>query len=181
MINMKKTLLAIGLLTTIGVLVFLPTMIYGGFSVQTVEGTLTLNTAITSPLSESMTKQSLAPSIVDWDITLQNASQNAWKYAFSGVGGRNDVADDKPGVDVSLELSIIFNLTKDGETIKEINIGLAHGEGLHTIDVVLGPSEGLTTSGNYELYITISLRLSTPGGDLALDIELGPVTIYIEL
>ena len=187
MINMKRTLLSLGILATIGVLVFLPVMVYGGLTVQTVEGTLTFETSTTSStLSKSMIKQSFGPSIVDWDITLQNASENAWAYAFSGAGGRNDVDADRPEVDtpivdISLELSIIFNLTKDGETVKLIDVGLTHGEGLHQVDIVLGPNEGITTSGTYELYITISLRLSTPGGDLALDVELGPFEIYVEI
>ena len=182
MINMKRTLLSLGILATLGILVFLPVMTYGGFTVQTVEGTLTFESSlVSSPLSSSMTKQSLGPAIVDWDITLQNASENAWAYAFSGVGGRNEVANDRPGVDISLELSIIFNLTKDGETVKLIDVGLTHGEGLHNVDIVLGPDEGITTSGTYELYITISLRLSTPAGDLVIDVELGPFEINVEI
>jgi len=181
MINMKKILLVIGILTIVGILVFLPVMIYGGFTVQTVEGTLTFDSTSTLSLSRSLKSQTIHPSITGWNIELQNSSQNAWTYAFSGLGGRNDVENDEPNVDILLELSISFIIKKDGEIVKEIDIGLAHGEGQHEVSVVLGPNEGLTNSGIYELYINISLTLKTPGNDLYLNIELGPVSIFVEI
>jgi len=179
--NMTKILLVIGIITILGILVFLPVMIYGGFTVQTVEGTLTFDSTATLSLSKSLKSQTIKPSITAWNIELQNSSQNAYAYAFSGIGGRNDVANDEPNVDMSLELSISFIIKKDGEIVKEINIGLVHGEGQHEVSVVLGPDEGLTSSGTYELYINISLKLTTPGSDLSLDIELGPVSIFVEI
>lgn len=181
MINMKKILLVIGILTIVGILVFLPVMIYGGFTVQTVEGTLTFDSTSTLSLSRSLKSQTIKPAITGWNIELQNSSQNAWAYAFGGIGGRNDVENDEPNVDISLELSISFVIKKDGEIVKEISIGLVHGEGQHEVSVVLGPNEGLTSSGTYELYINISLKLTTPGTDLSLDIELGPISINVEI
>ena len=178
---MKKILPIIGILIIVGILVFLPIMIFGGFTVQTVEGTLTFDSTATLSLSKSLKSQPIKHSVTAWNIELQNSSQNAWGYFFSGIGGRNDVENDEPNVDISLELSISFVIKKDGEIVKEINIGLVHGEGQHEVSVVLGPSEGLTSSGTYELYINISLKLTTPGTDLSLDIELGPVSIFVEI
>ncbi|NPD88837.1 MAG: hypothetical protein HGN29_08925 [Asgard group archaeon] len=178
---MKKILLVIGILAIVGILLFLPIMIFGGFTVQTVEGTLTFDSTSTLALSKSLKSQPIKHSLTAWNIELQNSSQNAWAYAFSGIGGRNDVENDQPNVDISLEFSISFVIKKDGEIVKEINIGLVHGEGQHEVSVVLGPSEGLTSSGTYELYINISLKLTTPGTDLSLDIELGPVSIFVEI
>ena len=191
MINMKRTLLSLGILATIGVLIFLPAMIYGGFAVQTVEGSLTFESSATSPtLCQSMIKQSIGPSVVNSEFVLRNASENAWAYAFGRIGGSDVVeveqSEDNPPVDtpvddISIDLSIIFNLTKDGETVKLIEFDLTRGEGLHQVDVVFGPNDGLTTSGTYMLYITISLRLSTPGGDQSLDVPLGPFEINVEI
>ena len=182
---MKRTLISIGVLVTVGILVFLPVMIYGGFTVQTVEGTLTFESSTTSLMTRDSTNQYTGPSILDWNIDLHNSSENAWSYAFSGFGGRNDVegppAIEIPIFDISLELKIIFNLTKNGETVQLIDIGISSGEGLHEVDIVLGPGEGITESGLYELYIILSLELSTPLGDYSADVVLGPIPINVVL
>jgi len=176
---MRKIIVILGIITVVGLLILLPVFIYGGFTINTVEGTLTLEST-TTELSKSMTVEAVGPSISSWSIDLQNKTQNAWKYAFSGIGGRNSVNENKSNVDVSLELSITFVIKKGNEIIKEINVGVLNGERQHEIYFILGPGEGFTVSGEYELLINIKLSLQAPGTDLSLNISLGPIKIYYE-
>jgi len=171
-------ILPIGIIGLVIASVFLvPMIMYGGATVPVVEGSLSFESSTESTLLGYST-QAMTPGIGNVNLDLQNGSVNAVNYGFDGINGRNDIADDNPSADISLELSIIFIISKDGEVVKEIVVGVINGEGMHDVSILLGPKEGLDTVGTYELTITISLRLQTPGTDLALDIELGPFTFY---
>ncbi|MHA1555838.1 MAG: hypothetical protein ACTSPM_02780 [Candidatus Heimdallarchaeota archaeon] len=170
-------ILPIGIIGLVIASVFLvPIIMYGGATVPVVEGSLSFESSESTLLGYST--QSMTPGIGNVNIDLRNGSVNAINYSFDGINGRNDIADDNPSADISLELSIKFVITKDGNVVKEIAVGVIHGEGMQDVSIMLGPKEGLDTIGTYELTIVISLKLHTPGTDLALDIELGPFTFY---
>ncbi len=151
-----------------------PIIKYGGATVPVVEGTLSFD--CTQEETLDLSTEFITPNIGNVDLVLENKRISAINYGYDGINGRNEIADDNPSTDISLELSIVFVITKDGEVVKEIDIGVMHGEGTHDVTILFGPEEGLDVAGTYELTIKISLKLHTPGTDLTLDIELGPFT-----
>lgn len=156
-------------------MLIVPMIIYGGATVPVVEGSLSFD--CTQSESLGLSTESLTPGISNVNLVLENKRISAISYGYDGVNGRNQIADDNPSTDISLELSVVFVITKDGTVVKEIDIGVMHGEGMHDVTILFGPEEGLDEAGPYELTIKITLELLTPGIDLSLDIELGPFTI----
>ncbi|MEA2071119.1 MAG: hypothetical protein U9O98_07490 [Asgard group archaeon] len=176
----KKTLAIIIPVTIISLMIasaiFVPMIIYGGAKVAVVEGEVTFESTVST--TSSMSTKAFTPSIGNVQLDLKNKTKNAIAYAYDGINGRSEAPEDNPSEEISLELSIKFIISKDGEIVKEIDIGVTHGEGMHNVTTTLGPSEGFTESGTYELTIQISLKLNTPGTNLDLNIDLGPFEIY---
>ncbi|MHA1640631.1 MAG: hypothetical protein ACTSUA_03490 [Candidatus Heimdallarchaeota archaeon] len=177
---MNKKLAIILPIVVIGVVaasIFLvPMIMYGGATVPVVEGTLTFETTSTSPADFSTLL--VGPNIGNVNLELHNKTMSAINYGFDGINGRNEAGENNPSGDISLELSIIFIISKNDTILKEIDIGVLHGEGIHNVSILLGPAEGLTTEGTFELTISISLKLHTPLNDLTLDVDLGPFSFY---
>ncbi|MHA1531869.1 MAG: hypothetical protein ACTSUW_07310 [Candidatus Heimdallarchaeota archaeon] len=149
-----------------------PMIIYGGATVPVVEGTVSFD--CTQEELAGLSTNSLTPGISNVTVVLENNRISAINYGYDGINGRNQIADENPSTDISLQLSIMLVITKDGIVIKEIDIGAMNDEGLHEVTILFGPEEGLVEAGTYELTIRITLELQTPGTDLSLNIELGP-------
>ncbi len=176
---MKKGAVGIIILVLIiATIVFIPVIMYGGFNVDLLSGTLSLESS-TDTVYQSNGLMALSPSINNWDLDLQNETKNSWAYAVDGIGGRNKVEDEENEISLSLTISIVIK--KDNETVKEIYLGVLHGEGYHNVTVEFGPGEGLDEEGYYDIYIKVTLKLKTPGVDLNLNIELGPMTFYLDI
>jgi len=155
-----------------------PMIIYGGATVPVVEGNLSFESSESDLLAFST--QSITPGISNVNIDLEAKTISALKYGIEGIDGRNEIADNNPSGEISLELSIMFVISLDGEVVSEIDIGVMQGEGLQNVSIMLGPDEGLTVSGTYELTILITLELHTPFNDLLIEIELGPFNIVFD-
>ncbi|MBN1330095.1 MAG: hypothetical protein JXA54_11535 [Candidatus Heimdallarchaeota archaeon] len=166
-------LIPLGIISLITASAFLvPMIIYGGATVNVIEGNLSFTSSESDLLA--LSTKSFTPGISNVNINLETTKMSAIKYSAEGIGGRNEISDDNPSGEISLELSIMFVISKNGTVVKEIDIGVMQGEGLHNVSILLGPEEGILEAGTYELSIVISLELHTPFHDLSLEIILGP-------
>ncbi len=160
------------------VVAFLPVMAYGGFSVSTVEGTLSFQ-GDTYIIPHSDVKQLPAGGISFWTLDLENQTQSSYQYFW---GKRNVPEEEDDGSVFSLKLTLTVTITNDlNETVQEIYYGAFLGLDQHNVSMTFGPGEGITESGYYNIYLHFTLVVKILLEEFNLDIILGPVNIYVQL
>jgi hypothetical protein len=178
---MKKVigLSLLGIIIVGGLVVaFLPVMIYGGFNVSTVEGTLAFQ-GTTYVMPHGGVKQLPAGDISFWTLDLENQTQSSYEYFWDK---RNVPEEEDDGSVFSLKLTLTLTITDElNDTVQEIYYGAFLGDQEHNITVTFGPGEGITESGYYNIYLHFALVVKILLEEYFLDFIMGPITIYVHM
>ena len=161
------------------VVAFLPVMVYGGFNVSTVEGTLTFQgTSYITP--QRSLKLVPAGGISFWSLELENQTQSSYEYFW---GKRNvPVEEEDDDTIFSLKLTLTLTITDEiNDTVQEIYYGVFLEDQEHNVTLTFGPGEGIKETGYYNIYIHFALVVKILSDEYFLDFIFGPITIYVVL
>ncbi len=113
------------------------------------------------------------------NVQIDVSSMNPYEYALARNTARTQVSNEG-GVDGALvDITITFNLTtpSNNSLIFVLTPG-SMGTGDTSIVTLLGPEDGISTTGEFHLRITITIVVTPPGFDNpVVDITLDPVDL----
>jgi hypothetical protein len=161
----------------VGAIALAPIAMYG-LEVQVANVSMTLG--ISSIASSSKFNTAQAPS---FDVGLQQvqidvSSQSSYEYALSRITGRTETSESDSNTPADVQIALEFTLTTpSNQTITfTLNPGQMQGTGEKQVRTILGPDEGISTTGEFHLVIVISIQVTPPTFDTPLvDLELTPV------
>lgn len=112
------------------------------------------------------------------EVQINVHTMNSYEYVMSGVAGRTEVSEEDTEDGAIVDITIIFTLRTPSNQTIEITLepGNAEGAGQKIVETILGPDEGINTSGEFHLSIVIMIEITPPGFDEpVVDLDLEPV------
>lgn len=159
----RKVILATIIITIPLIVLLIPALVYGGFTV---------------PVSK-ITFGETTGSLTRTNATATVQVQTVYEYMFSTrTGGRVRTADtDVSSSRGTANITISLQLTNpSGQTVDLGNVNISGFMGTRNHTIVLGVEEGVRVPGSYQLSIVITANVAPVGGLLQLNLT---VTINV--
>jgi len=181
---MKKKISGIILVVIVAALALAPIAIYGTeVDVAQVSFDLSVESSLPTASLADLDSLQIPPVFIAGlsNVSIDVSSMNPYEYALARNTARTQVVGEEDGGNGALvEITITFNLTTpDGESlIFELTPGRSLSTGDSNVAILLGPEDGISTTGEFHLSITITIVVTPPGFDTpVVDISLDPVNM----
>ncbi len=184
--DMSKAKAGTILIVIIAAIALVPIALYG---TQVDVATVSLGLSVGGPLVSASSTGVNVLQIPSFTAGLSNAqvevsSMNPYEYMAARNTARTQVVNEGDEGDTFVEITITFNLTtpSNNSLVFVLTPGRDQGTGDRTIQVLLGPEDGLTSEGEFYLSITITVKVTPPGFDQSVvDITLDPVNLMFSV
>lgn len=173
---------AIVVILVIASLALIPIAMYGT-EVDVAEVSFSLSVGNSLPASSSLSlNPSQIPSFVAGisNVDVNVKSMNPYQYLIERNTARTQMTSEDASGQEFVEITIVFELITPANTSLTFTItpGSDQGTGTRNIVTILGPEDGITTTGTFHLSITINIKVTPPRFDNpVVDLNLEPVSL----